>query len=313
MASSSDFEHWLLTAATPSVRRTTLRRLLDRPEADPEVQRARAEMRTQGPIPAILADQTAEGNWRGARAYYTPKYTGTHWSLLLLAELEADPADHRLARGADFMLKATESDLGRGQGRGQGGISCFWGNLLRYSLHAGLAEDRRLQPVVHYLVHDALAGDWRCGYAEGLPCAWGAARGLWGLAALPGPLRSAEVEQAIAQGLAFLLERHHLAAADYPAADGAGPLWFRLNFPLFYQADILFVLRVLEELGALAHPGAQPALAWLAGKRLANGRWHGASPLRRWTYAALGGREETDRWVSMQSAILLRQASTTTR
>jgi hypothetical protein len=312
MGNPEDFGRWLLGSTIPSIRYRTLRRLLDRPQADPDVRRAQAEMRSQGPVPAILANQTQQGSWRGDRGYYSPKYTSTHWSLLLLAELEADAGDARLPRGADFMLKATERDLERGQGRGRGGISCFWGNLLRYSLHAGLVGDPRLQPVVGYLVRDALAGDWRCGYSEGLPCAWGAARGLWGLAALPGPLRSPEVEQAIAQGLAFLLERHRLAEADYPAADGAGPLWFRLNFPLFYQADILFVLGVLSELGALGHPEAQPALAWLTGKRLANGRWRGTSPLRRWTYAELGGREETDRWVSLQSAILLRQAQAAT-
>ena len=59
-ASSSDFEHWLLTAATPSIRHTTLRRLLDRPETEAEVMRAREDMGTQGPVPAILANQTQQ-------------------------------------------------------------------------------------------------------------------------------------------------------------------------------------------------------------------------------------------------------------
>lgn len=312
MGNSSEFERWLLDSTIPSIRFLTLRRLLDRPKSDPEVQRGRAAMRTRGPIPAILRNQTQQGSWRGDRGYYSPKYTSTHWSLLLLAELEADRADPRLARGARFMLGTTQRELEDGRGRAHGGISCFWGNLLRTSLHAGLADDSRLWPVVGYLVRDALAGDWRCEYSYGLACAWGVARGLWGLAALPDPLRTTEVHETVAKGLAFLLERHHLAEADYPAADGASPLWFRLNFPLFYQADILFVLRVLAELGALDHPGARSALTWLAGRRLANGHWRGSSPLRRWTYAELGDREETDRWVSLQSAILLRKARITT-
>jgi hypothetical protein len=310
MENSSDFEAWLLAASTPSIRYRTLRRLLDRPEVDPEVVRARRAMRARGPIPAILAGQSTDGNWRGERGYYTPKYTSTHWSMLLLAELEAD--DPRLSRGADFMLGATGENLDRAQERGECGLSCFWGNLLRYSLRAGLADDPRLRAVVDYLVRDAMEGGWRCEHAYGLPCAWGAARGLWGLAALPMAHRPAEVDQAIKVGLTFLLERHLLAEADYPASGATNPLWFRLNFPLFYQADILFVLRVLGDLGALDHPGAQPALAWLAGRRAKNGRWRGASPFRRRTYTALGSREEADRWVSLQAAILLRQASTTT-
>ncbi len=82
----------------------------------------------------------------------------------------------------------------------------------------------------------------------------------------------------------------------------------KLNFPLFYQTDVLFALRVLDDLGALDRPGAQPALTWLAERRQKNGRWRGSSPFRQRTWRELGGREETDRWVSLQSAQLLQRA-----
>jgi hypothetical protein len=78
-----------------------------------------------------------------------------------------------------------------------------------------------------------------------------------------------------------------------------------MNFPLFYQADILFVLRVLAELGALDRPGARPALEWLAARRTANGHWRGTSPFGSRTWPALAGREETSRWVSLQAAAVL--------
>ena len=67
-------------------------------------------MAATGPIPAILAGQTERGNWAGEHSYYTPKYTSTHWSMTLLAELAANPADERLRRGAEFMLADTEAD-----------------------------------------------------------------------------------------------------------------------------------------------------------------------------------------------------------
>ncbi len=66
-----------------------------------------------------------------------------------------------------------------------------------------------------------------------------------------------------------------------------GQRWFRLNFPLFYSADILFTLRGLQELGALEHPRAQEALDWLRARRNARGVWRGASPYRRRTWPAL--------------------------
>lgn len=302
---NSDLVSWLLAARTPSIRYIALRRLLDRPKTDPDVQAAWQEMAAAGPIPAILAGQTRAGNWAGERGYYTPKYTSTHWSMLLLAELAADGSDPHLQRGAAYMLAATREEAERVLERGRRGLACFWGNLLRYALHSGCAGDARLQTIVAYLAHDA-AGGWQCPINDDLPCAWGAARALFGLAALPVRYRSAPAEQAIQSGLALLLEGGRLAAGDYPA-QRIHPLWRRLNSPLFYQADVLFTLRVLGELDALDHPGARPALEWLAARRQGSGRWRGASPFRRRTWPDLADREETDRWVSLHAATVLRQ------
>jgi len=307
--SLSDFTDWLLTARTPSIRYLTLRDLLGRPEADTDVQVARQEMRTTGPIPAILAKQTKAGHWAGERSYYTPKYTSTHWSMQLLAELAADTDDPGLRRGAAFMLAATQEELDRAITEGAHGLSCFWGNLLRYALHSGFADHPSTEAIVHCLAHDAREGGWRCHHNDELPCAWGAARALWGLAALPPLHHTSEAEAAIRLGVAFVLGSHHLVEADYPSSGRVHPLWFRLNFPLFYQADILFVLRVLGELGALDHPGARPALEWLIARRKRDGHWRGANPFKRRTWQMLGDSDETDRWVSLQAAIILQEVS----
>jgi hypothetical protein len=293
------FIPWLLATRTPSIRYLTLRRLLGRPEDDAEVQVARREMTASGPIPAILARQTERGNWANERSYYTPKYTSTHWSMILLAELAADPADERLRRGAEFMLADTEAGL-REDGHGW---VCFWGNLLRYALYCRFDDDPRAARLTDRVVRDATEAGWRCRHNDELPCAWGAARSLWGLAALPAERRSPEVAAAIASGLAFLLDGDHLVRADYPTPGKVHEIWGHLNFPLFYQADILFVLRVAAELGALDHPGARPALAWLAARRRTNTAWQGTSPFR--TPRGLWGHEEIDRWVTLHAAIVL--------
>ena len=319
---------WLLAARTPSIRYLTLRRLLVRPEEDADVRAARREMAASGPIPAILAWQTERGNWAGESGYYTPKYVSTHWSMTLLAELAADGTDERLRRGVEFMLTRTEAEARKD---GHGWV-CFWGNLLRYALHCGFDGDPRVARLIDRVAHDATEAGWRCPYNVELPCAWGAARALWGLAALPAERRSPEAAAAIESGLALLLETGRLVGGDYPTPGKVHAVWSRLNFPLFYQADILFVLRVLGELGALPHPGAQPALAWLAARRRPDGTWRGASPYRartwpvqgdreethdsggrriadlRRTWPALVDREETDRWVTLHAATVLSAA-----
>lgn len=40
-------------------------------------------------MPRILAKQQADGHWEGADGYYTAKYCGTVWQLIILAELGA--------------------------------------------------------------------------------------------------------------------------------------------------------------------------------------------------------------------------------
>lgn len=307
--SQTDLTDWLLDACTPSIRYLTLRRLLGHAESDPEVQTARQQMAAIGPIPKILAGQTESGHWAGEHSYYTPKYTSTHWSMMLLAELDADRNDPRMGRGADFMLADTESGATKALEKGRCSYSCFWGNLLRYAIHAGRASDPRVRPIVRQLIFDAREVDWRCPINDEQPCAWGAARALWGLAALPAEHHTPEVEEAIRRGLTFLLERYSLVKADYPTPGKVHSMWSRLNFPLFYQADILFVLRVVGNLGALDHPGAQPALEWLKARQQANGRWRGASPYRRRTWEEAAAREDTDRWVSLHAALILREAS----
>jgi hypothetical protein len=306
--SDSEVISWLLEAATPSIRYQTLTDLMHLPGDDHRVRRARRDIGRQGPAPAILAKQAKAGHWQGERGYYTPKYTSTHWSMLLLAELGVDGQTPGFRRGAEYMLAATAPGLETRLERQAGGSACFWGNLLRYVLRAGCADDPRLGDVQRYLALDLQEG-CRCEINYDTECAWGVARALWGLAALK-PQRSQLVRRAIGQGLTFLLESHHLARVDFPVPEKCrvSSLWFKLNFPLFYQADLLFVLRVLGELGGLRQTRAQAALDWLEQRRGVGGTWPGASPYGGRTWRELGGAGETRRWVTLQALRVLQQA-----
>ncbi len=305
---------WLLDSSTPSIRYLTLRRLIGRGEQDADVQAARAAMRTTGPIPTILETQTSEGFWQGDPSYYGRKYSGTHWSMILLPELAADPDDPRLRRSVDFMLTATEKNYMLQDRFDQSvtspaeyGFTCLWGNILRYAAYFGCASDPRVSPIVDYVARNQIDGGCRCQINGCLPCAWGVARVLWGLAALP--TRTEAVESAIQQGLDFLLDpAYPLVAGGYPTPGKVHKLWAKLNFPLFYQADVLFTLRVLGELKALDRVGIQPALEWLEAQRQPNGHWRGVSPYGARTWPIKGDAEDTNRWVSLHAAIVLRQA-----
>jgi hypothetical protein len=305
-----EFTTWLLAARTPSIQYRTLVDLLHYPVEEARVVQARQAIMRSGPVPAILSHQTKIGNWDGERSYYTPKYTSTHWSLMLLTELNVEGSDPRFRQGVEYMLDTTAEKLGAQFEHNTFGIACFWGNLLRYALHAGLSEDARVEKIIHFTalgLQESLCG---CEHNGGYQCAWGFVRALWGLAAIPEAHRTNETNEAITQGVKFLLNSFHLIEADYPTKENGSinSLWFKLNFPLFYQVDILFTLRVLDELNLLDHPGAKAALDWLEQCRGRHCYWPGASPFRQRTWLELGNREDTDRWVSIQASLILQHA-----
>ena len=120
-------------------------------------------------------------------------------------------------------------------------------------------------------------------------------------------MQTPEVRQAIDSAIHFLLEQYDPLQGNYPLHESGkvSPLWSRLNFPLFYQADLLLVLRSLAELSRLEAPGAGRVLEWLARRRGPDGRWKGSSPFRQRTWREMGDPEETHRWVSLQAALVV--------
>lgn len=224
--------------------------------------------------------------------------------MLLLTELGVDGNQPAFQRGADFMLSDTQEGIGENLASRRPDLECLWGNILRYMAHAGFGDDPRITTMINFLRFSALECDWRCPHNANLPCAWGAARVLWGMLAIPNRDNIPGIQEVIDSGIRFLIENYSLVDANYPGS--ISPYWFKLNFPLFYQADILFVLRILQESNALQHPAARPALSWLAAKRGKNGVFNGSSPFRQRTYAGMGNIEETNRWVTLQAELVLK-------
>jgi len=298
----SDVIPWLLEPDAPSVRYWTLTRLLDRPADSPEVQEAREDIMKHGPAAAILERYAGDGRWEGERSYYTYKYTSTHWQLLLLAELGADGEDERITAACRRMIHEVHLE-------DQPALwPCFYGNMIGY-LHAlGHGDDERVRQFELELARAALKEKWRCKYNGGLPCAWGAARALWGFSRVPPDERTPQVKEAIEAGIRFL-GRYRLRDGNYPTATARHRLWDRLNFPLFYQADVLFVLRVLADLELIhERPTFDKAVMWLEDRCRDDGRWNGVSPYRRrmWTPLEKSGRPS--KWVTWQALYVLKKA-----
>lgn len=99
---------WLLEENNPSVKYFTLTQILDIPESDPDVIHAKETIMKKGIVPKILAKQHSDGYWEAPTRFYTAKYKGTVWQLIILAELGADGTDPRIKNACEFILQYSQ-------------------------------------------------------------------------------------------------------------------------------------------------------------------------------------------------------------
>ncbi len=323
---------WLLEPETPAVRAAALQRLMDHPSDDPDVVSARAGAMACDPIAATLAAQSPEGWWVKPGPGYAPKYTGTVWSLIFLDQLGADPADARVQRACDYVLRMNPTASG---GLGCSGshrevaappssvLHCLNGNLLRALIGFGHLGDARVQSAISWAARAITGQDapryyasgttgpgFACGANEALPCAWGATKEMLALARIPESARSPEVAAAIDAGADFLLSRDP-AQADYPMGWGntrPSTSWFRLGFPSGYVADVLQVLEVLAELGHAHDERLAASYDWLLGQQDTDGRWPNRYAYRGKTWVDFEHQGSPSKWVTLRACAVLRAA-----
>ncbi len=327
---------WLLEpdAANPGIRYFALHELGDLPGDHPEVLAARQAVMATGPVPAILAAQQPQGYWEEEGAGYYPKYRGTVWQVIFLAQLGAVGSEPRVRAGCEYVLAHSRAP-GRGfsmSARPSGLIHCLQGNLAAALLDLGWGGDERLAEALNWLARSitgegiAPAGErkepvrylrsgnsgpgFACSANNHLPCAWGAVKALLALSKIPTAERSASVEAALADGLEFLLE-HDPAAADYPMgySDKPNRSWFRFGFPIGYVTDVLQNLEVLTALGCGGDARLEPALELLLSKQDAYGRWSLEYTYNGKTWADIEQKNQPSKWVTLRALRVLKRAA----
>ena len=320
---------WLLEPdpVNPSVRYFALRDLLDRAEDDPELRRAREELMSTGPIPAILAAQHPEGYWGKSGSGYSPKYRGTVWQIIFFAELGADPEDERVHRGCEYLLSYNLAPTGAFSAnrppRPSGVLHCLNGNLLSALFRLGYADDPRVQAALTWQIR-AITGEgeidyyqsgtsgpgFACGVNLGQPCGWGAIKAIKALSAIPPTQCTPPVQRAIEAGVEFLLG-HDPAKADYPYTERVSGTWFKFGFPLSYWSDVLEITAVLATLGYGRDPRLANAFQFILEKQDAQGRWKLENSLKGKMWVDIEQRGKPSKWITLRVLRVLKQRGTT--
>ncbi|MGB3861968.1 MAG: hypothetical protein WA915_07765 [Candidatus Aminicenantaceae bacterium] len=103
-----DQTNWLLGKDNPSVRFLALTDILDMPLDSAEVREAKKEIMITGNVPKILSKQKEGGYWEEPGRFYTAKYKGTVWQLIILVELAAEENDERIKNACEFILASCQ-------------------------------------------------------------------------------------------------------------------------------------------------------------------------------------------------------------
>jgi len=311
---------WLLEPENPSVRYLALRDLLGRGEHDPEVQAARAAIMESDAVRTILANRHPDGYWVKPGHGYSPKYTGTTWQLLFLADLGADGADERIRSSCEYVLAHARAKSGglSHNATPSGVIHCLTGNLTHAFLTLGLpAEDERIQQALDWQARAILdeeamyyksgttGAGFGCAYNSALPCAWGAVKALKAFSLLPPEARAPRVVRAIDAGTDFLLS-YDLAKADYPYYERVSSSWFKFAYPLSYTSDILEALEVLAHLGKAQDPRLSNAIEFVLSKQDSKGRWKLERTLNGKMWIDIERKGQPSKWATLRALRVLK-------
>jgi hypothetical protein len=331
-ASASDLLDWLLDEDAPAVRALALRDLLGQPAGDSCLEAASHAAHHEGPIASILAAMHADGYWVQPGPGYAPKYRGTVWSLIALAQMGAGVAyDPRIARACAYILDHALTPYGQFSGSGTPGgtVHCLQGNLCTALLDLGY-DDVRLEGAYEWMARSVTgegvapmgsdtplryysgtcAAGFACGANNRLPCAWGATKVMLAFSRWPPARHTPLVTQAIAAGTKFLLKDDPVEAA-YPCGWAGKPShnWWRFGFPVFYVTDLLQIAEALVALGLGGDPRLANLLALIRSKADTQGRWPTEYDYSGKTWVTLGGKNRISKWVTLRALRVLRAAS----
>ena len=313
---------WLLDGYDPSVRFLALTGLLSESPDSTEAATARREIMTKGVVPQILAAQREDGHWQDRDRFYTAKYRGTVWQLLILAELDAEGADERVRRGCEAVLRDAQDSLSGGfstdRSKRDGGglhsrvIPCLTGNMVFSLIRLGMLDDERVQAAVSWLTTYARFDDGDGEAPTGWPyepfemcwgrhtCHMGAVKTLKALAEIPPDQRSAEVRRTLDDGAEFML-RHHVHKRSHDLKRDSKPGWKRLGFPRMYQTDVLEILGILVRLGRAGDERAREARDLVASRADAQGRWTLQDTFNGRFVVDVETKGEPSRWVTLKA------------
>lgn len=319
---------WLLEPDGSGVDYLAMRDLTDAGEN--ELAPLKEKAHREGPISKILAEMSEEGYWIKPGPGYSPKYTSTVWSLILLSQLGASAhMDKRIGIACSYYMDHAITPHGQISTNGTPShtLDCLQGNMLAAFLDMGY-EDPRIEKAFQWMAMTVTGegidpqGDtstpvryyslkigpgFACGANKKLPCAWGATKVMLAFSKLPVNKRTALIEKAISTGVDFLFSNDP-ATATYPCGYAEKPSgnWWKFGFPVFYISDILQIAESLTGLGYSDDPRLTNTIELIQSKQDKQGCWPLELHYNAKTWLNSGIKTKPNKWVTLRALRVLK-------
>lgn len=294
---------WLLEGDA-SVRWQTQRDLLDE---EPDVwRRTRADVARTGWGARLLEHQDPGGTWGGG--HYTPKWTSTTYTLLLLRRLGLPPANEQAVAGCRRLL-----DDARWIG---GGVS-YWEShtepelcVNAMVLAAGAyfdVDDGRVDSIAEMLLRHSLSdGAWNCRDTRGATHSsfHTTISVLEGLLEWKRRTGSSEADSAMERGHEFMLE--HRMFRSHRTGEVIDPAWTEFHFPPRWHYDVLRGLDHLRDAGVGPDDRASDAVALVRERQRPDGRWGKGPEYSGEIFFRLEPGRAPGRWNTLRARRVLR-------
>jgi len=300
MADSID---WLV-ASDPSIRWQVERDLLGSPAS--QWAETRRLIATEGWGRRVLDMQDPSGTWGGG--LYTPKWTSTHYTLLLLRRFGLDQSNEQARVGAMHLLDDADWH--------EGGVSywktrklaerCVNGMVLSVCSYFGI-EDPRVDSIAQMLLHVPMGdGGWNCEDYRGATHSsfHTTISVLEGLLEWKRASGSREADGAIDAGHELLLA--HEMYKSHRTGAVINESWLRPTFPPRWHYDVLRGLDHFRDAGAKPDRRAASAIDDLVSRRRADGRWPKGGQYTGVTHFRMEPGRVPGRWNTLRAMRVLR-------
>ncbi len=299
---------WLLEG-DPAIRWQTLRDLVGAPAS--VVERERRRVSSCGWGARLLARQDSRGSW--ARGLYSPKWTSTTYTMLLLRDFGLPPSNQQARAACQLLLK---EGLRRDGGISYGtwaewtnrGETCVTGMVLSI-LSYFKYDDCRLDTIASHLLAEQMPdGGWNCRRSQGATHASvhttiSVLEGLHHYERHCGrDLRALRTAQQ--QGREFLLV--HRLFRSHRTGKVIKPEFLRFSFPPRWHYDILRALDYFQAVNAPRDQRLAEAIEVVRRTRGDDGRWRLQHRYKGKVYFELEHLGAPSRWNTLRALRVLK-------